>query len=66
MPAVPGTFKQGEEAKRKISEAALKQWQNPQLRRRRSEAMKAAWAKRKEMMGICTHCGQPLPEESGR
>ena len=66
MPAVRGTFNQSEEAKEQIAEATRRQWKNPQVRARRSAALKAAWARKKANLGICETCGQPLPEEEGR
>lgn len=66
MPPKRGGFTQSETAKGKIGSAAKDQWKDPKVRAKRQKAMKEAWAKKKSMTGICTHCGQPLPEESGR
>jgi RNA polymerase-binding transcription factor DksA len=66
MPARPGDFTQSDQAKQRIKEAATAQWQDPEIRARRQEALKAAWARKKESLGICPSCGQPLPEETGR
>jgi hypothetical protein len=61
-----GTFKQSDETKAKIAAAARKQWKDPKVRAERQAKMKEGWARRKDDLGICTTCGQPLLEESGR
>jgi RNA polymerase-binding transcription factor DksA len=66
MPAKRGDFTHSDQVKERIKEATKQQWQDPEIRARRQEALKAAWARKKESLGICTSCGQPLPEETGR
>lgn len=39
----------------KKSESAKKRWANPEARKAKSEAMKANWAKRKELKNAIRH-----------
>lgn len=61
-----GSHIRSDETKAKIAEAARKQWKDPKVRARRMAKMKEGWQRRKEELGICPSCGQPLPEETGR
>lgn len=66
MPATRGSYNQSAEVKERIGAAAKDQWKDPKVRAKRQKAMREAWAKKKADLGICSHCGQMLPEESGR
>lgn len=59
-------FQHREESREKIAEATVKQWKDPETRNRMSEALRAAWARRRAAVAVCPCCGRPFEPESGR
>jgi hypothetical protein len=57
---------QSEAARAKIGKAAEELWKDPEVRAKRQAGLVAAWERRRVNLGICSECGQPLPEDNGR
>lgn len=66
MPAARGSYNQSDGAKEKIGAASKEQWKNPEVRAKRMEGLRAAWARKKAGMEVCGECGQVIPEDLGR
>lgn len=54
------------DSKAKLSDAAARQWQDPKTRAKMIESLRAAWARRRQGLDICTTCGRPFEDETGR